>query len=266
MRFIEDLHNIHKGEEIWVLGTGPSLDDFPDNFFDEKYRIAIPERAAIVAFPNCTYSAFPLGNKTFLKHIKHLIEKEHYLHKCIVILGKKELEKKAFIGTEPIYLRSGNFHLLEHHSSMGMKDNYEEFFSSLAKNLFNGVPMPYACEGTSIHAVVQAAIVMGAKKVTLAGCEAKTLKFQGHAYKRGLDKIYKEQDRIPKNGFSSEYTTGRGRGGTQMRAGTAFLAKIMEPYGVQVTRYFYGKGYEPVDTHPYEKHFFQRNIHIYGDE
>ncbi|GAH04969.1 unnamed protein product, partial [marine sediment metagenome] len=55
-RWIEDLHNIHKGEEIWVLGCGPSLDDFPDNFFDEKYRIAISVSWSMVAFPNCTYT------------------------------------------------------------------------------------------------------------------------------------------------------------------------------------------------------------------
>ena len=52
-RHLEDLRNKHKGEEIWVLGRGPSLDDYPTNFFDNRISIALSY--AYLAFPNCTY-------------------------------------------------------------------------------------------------------------------------------------------------------------------------------------------------------------------
>ena len=231
-RWIEDLHKTHEREEIWVLGCGPSLDDFPDDFFDEKNRIAIAVTFSMRAFPNCTYTAFSPAtpfSQNQKSHLEYILEKgRHYLYKCIVCLNSTELENKAFIGPEPIYLRSANFHLIEHHDSYGAK---EEYFLSLAKNLIDGTSMPYAASGTLVHAMIQAAIVMGAKKITLAGCEAKCLKFQGHAYKRGLDKIY-GLNQAPKEGFSSDFTTGTSRSLKRMRIGTAFLAKIMEPHGM----------------------------------
>ena len=30
------LRNLHPGEEIWVIGTGPSLDNVPKDFFDDN--------------------------------------------------------------------------------------------------------------------------------------------------------------------------------------------------------------------------------------
>jgi len=262
-RWIENLHNIHKGEEIWVLGTGPSLDDFPDDFFDEKYRIVVAAGFSSVAFPSCTYTAFPQGViKIYQSRLKILEKELPDLRTCIMYLLPTEWKNKIFLSPEPIYLRGGHSDLLEHHSSYELK---EEYFLSLAKNLLNGTSMPYVCSGTNIHSIIQAAVVMGAKKITLAGCEAKYLKFQMHAHKRGLDKIYKEEpSQIPKAGYPNDCITGIERGLKRIKIGTAFLAKIMEPYGIQIARYYYGKGYELIDPSPFEKYFFQKNIHVYG--
>lgn len=260
-RFIEDLHNIHKGEEIWVLGCGPSLDDFPDNFFDEKYRIAITATWAMIAFPNCTYTAFSQGHTHQLIHV--LRNRSHLLHKHIVRLTPAELENRVFIGPEPIYSRLHEIELglpdpiylqirgmeLEDYKKIGSEelDERKVYFSSLANNLINGTPVSFASAGTCIHYEIQAAIVMGAKKITLAGCEIKYLKFQGHAYKRGMDKIYKKSDQIPKDGYPDIVLTGEKKGQKRIRAGTAFLAKIMKPCGVQIANFYYNKGYEEIN-------------------
>jgi len=236
-RFIEDLHNVHKGEEIWVLGSGPSLDDFPDNFFDEKHRIAIAEAWSMIAFPDCTYTAFSQGCKKLLDYV--LENRRHLLHKHIVRITYALLEKGIFIGPEPIYLRlSSRIDLIRDHDI----DIRKEYFSSLAKNLIDGTPISYASSGTTIHTEIQAAIVMGAKKVTLAGCEAKLLKFQAHARKRGMDKVYDRKP--PENGYSDTLIAGNSISQKRVKAGTAFLAKIMKPYGIQIARYYYDKGYE----------------------
>jgi len=47
-RYLEDFRDKHKGEEVWVLGRGPSLDDYPPNFFEDKISIAV--MYAYVAF------------------------------------------------------------------------------------------------------------------------------------------------------------------------------------------------------------------------
>lgn len=239
-RFVEDLHNVHKGEEIWVLGCGPSLDDFPDNFFDEKYRIAIASTWSLVAFPNCTYSAFSRGQKG---HLEHVLEKgRQALYKCIVRLTPIEVKNKIFIGPEPIYLRINQG--VELGGSFSQADR--DYNQQLAKKLIDGTQMSFASAGTCIHSEMQVAIVMGAKKVTLVGCETKLLKFQGHAYKRGMDKIYKEHDRsrMPKVGFPDHYLAGNSPSQQRVRAGTTFLARTMKPHGIQIARYYYDKGYE----------------------
>lgn len=39
--FIIDLRDRYLGEEIWIIGTGKSLDDFPKDFFKNKISIAL---------------------------------------------------------------------------------------------------------------------------------------------------------------------------------------------------------------------------------
>ena len=261
-RFIEDLRKIHKGEEIWVLGCGPSLDDFPDDFFDEKKRIAITSSYSMIAFPNCTYTAFSQGDKTLMAHV--LKYRKHLLYKHIVRVKPIELKNKTFFSPEPIYLRINGMELglpdPIYLQIRGMKledfkmkseelDRRKSIFSSLANDLITGKSIAYSQAGTCIHTEIQAAIIMGAKKVTLAGCEMKCLKFQAHAYKRGLDKFYKTPfftSKIPKEGYSAALITGDGVGQKRIKAGTAFLAKIMKPHGVQIARFYYGEGYEPI--------------------
>ena len=262
-RFIEDLHNIHKGEEIWVLGCGPSLDDFPDDFFDEKNRIAIAATWSMIAFPNCAYTAISRGQ--IQRQLGYVLKyRKHLLHKHIVRLQPMELKTKMFIGPEPIYSRTQDIELglpdPIYLQIRGMKledfkmkseelDRRKSIFSSLANDLITGKSIAYSQAGTCIHTEIQAAIIMGAKKVTLAGCEMKCLKFQAHAYKRGLDKFYKTPfftSKIPKEGYSAALITGDGVGQKRIKAGTAFLAKIMKPHGVQIARFYYDKGYEKI--------------------
>ncbi|GAH32284.1 unnamed protein product, partial [marine sediment metagenome] len=51
MRFIEDedIRDKYKNEEIYIVGRGPSLDDFPDDFFDNKIMITVND--AYLAVP-----------------------------------------------------------------------------------------------------------------------------------------------------------------------------------------------------------------------
>ncbi|GAI04345.1 unnamed protein product, partial [marine sediment metagenome] len=79
LQFIEDCRDRHKGEEIWILGSGSSLDDFPDNFFNPKEKIAIAVKLARVAFPDCTYyhdSFRGALTQAFIRNNRlHLLEK-----------------------------------------------------------------------------------------------------------------------------------------------------------------------------------------------
>jgi len=59
-RFIEEFRDKYrrspysqKGEEIWIIGPAPSLDDYPKDFFDDKISIAV--NYAYLAFPRATF-------------------------------------------------------------------------------------------------------------------------------------------------------------------------------------------------------------------
>jgi len=56
MRFITDLHLRHAGEPIWIAGTDTSLDDYPDDFFENKIGITL--HLAHLKFPRATYRYF----------------------------------------------------------------------------------------------------------------------------------------------------------------------------------------------------------------
>jgi hypothetical protein len=38
---LQDLKDCHKGEEIWVCGSGPSMDWVTPQFFDDKVVVSI---------------------------------------------------------------------------------------------------------------------------------------------------------------------------------------------------------------------------------
>lgn len=41
MKTIEELYGIHQGEDIWVIGSGSSLDHVSPSFFDNKYTVGV---------------------------------------------------------------------------------------------------------------------------------------------------------------------------------------------------------------------------------
>lgn len=249
-RWIEDLRNIHKGKEIWVLGSGPSLDDFPDGFFDwdpeyGQRRIAIAVKYTFIAWPKAKYYQWSLASGWLRAYF---LENQHLLEKCIVNLRPKRKGKGGSkIGSQPIYMPI-NTRGAEYR-------DYEIVAPHLAagKQLLNRYPATY----TLVHWALQAAVIMGASKVTAVGCEAKYRKFQAHALKRGMNKIYgldgirdpklRVGRMIPKDGYSEALVKGDTPGQKAMRAGTDWLAKAVKPFGVQVARYYYRKGYEYID-------------------
>lgn len=41
MHSIAELYNTHQGEEVWIIGSDPTLDDYPDDFMDDKTGMAL---------------------------------------------------------------------------------------------------------------------------------------------------------------------------------------------------------------------------------
>ena len=83
----------------------------------------------------------------------------------------------------------------------------------------------YVVDGTTLHWVIDAAVVLGAKKVYVAGGEA----IGGHMQKHGS--FYEKSHPVGKNVNAKHW-----------RVGTRTLARVFKPYGIEIVFYFHGKG------------------------
>jgi len=232
MKLIEDYRDIYKGKEIWILGCGPSLDDYPDNFFNDKITIALSFSIVILskfAFnPNHYVHAGDIALPSFLKEYRpDLLKKSIFLYPIFPGYYPQWFEQYQ---NDPIYMR------------FNCRFGNPEEYKNIAKCIMEKKNCYYQVEGTCAHSAIQAAVILGAKKVTLVGCEAKCTKYKYHAQKRGLWIFNKET--------GQEYSLAEQKGETptlkRFKNGTLWLAQAFKPYGIEIQRYYYSKGYEKV--------------------
>lgn len=222
-RFIEDLRGKHQDEVIWILGCGPSLDDFPDDFFDDKITIAL--NWAILAFPRCTYWHGQHQNyRVFLRD-----ERPDFLPKSFLpypfpaldrpMITRDPVEFLDDLTSLPVWMRVGG---------CARKNNREHcrqtFEEAVEKILAGQRNIAYPDLWTVAHTAIQIAANLGAKLIVLAGCEHSG---DGHAQMRGLGARYGSLKKPALSICEAE------------RMGTQLLAEILGGYGIEVIRYFH---------------------------
>ena len=229
-RFIGDLRDDQKDEEIWILGTGPNLDEFPDRFFDKKITIAL--NSAIIAFPKSTYwHGHHEGIREYVRD-----EKPEFLEKGIILFPfpgpfrhGRITQPKDFFGklvSKPIWMKFWDTRPIP-------RAAFEDVIKCIMEK--RTPPRGYRASMTVTHTAIQVAVIMGAKRITLVGCE-----HQGsHAQRRGLRAYYRGR-KLPDD--------------ARYEAGTRWLAEILGEYGIELARYYYKrskdhkKGYEKINT------------------
>lgn len=227
MRHIEDLRDCHKGKEIWVIGCGPSLDDFPDDFFDNRLSIAL--NWMFIAFPRCTYI-----------HYDHILLKDF-------MEEKPDLFKKCIL-TWPVEARILPDDFGEHKEDpiwmdRGRTPTIKETVEEAVRKIMEGCAGSYVTGINVCHAAIQAAAILGASEITLVGCEYIFTGLRGaHAQKRGLSDFYKKEEELLD--WRREEFAHIEKGITPDVVG--WLARAFKPYKREVRRYYYGKGYEEI--------------------
>jgi len=236
MKFIEDYRDKYKGKEIWIIGCGPSLDDFPDDIFNKFFqdKITIVLNYSIFAFPDSASNPnrYAHAGDTGLPELLKL-HRPDLFKKCIFLYPLFPAYYPPWLGEyqkDPIYMRFN--------CRFGNPEEYKD----IAKCIMEKKSCYYQVEGTCAHSAIQAAIILGAKKVTLVGCEAKYTKYQLHAQKRGMWFMYKENGEEN----SEEKQKGETPSFRRYRNGIFWLAQAFKPYGIEIQRYYYGEGYEKV--------------------
>lgn len=129
------------------------------------------------------------------------------------------------------------------------------FFETVEK-IMKGESTQYPCLDSHAHWGIQAAAILGAKKITLVGCDIKHLNWRmegfGHGLGHGLDEFYARQLEGYRKCGPTSVEAQRGENPAQLlqRQGDKWLAEAFAPFGVEVCRYYYGKGYRDISELP----------------
>lgn len=248
MRFIEDLRNTKHGE-MWLIGTGKSLDDFPLDFFNGKTFIAM--RPCDVIFPNCVYSICSYNDKVLEPYFKKNL---HLLKKQIFTLNPRH--RKNWLGKYnklPIFMRTFkpySFNDSEYVPLVGRRVAKVHVQETI-KSIMEGTSSRYASRGIIQGWTIEAALVLGAKKITLVGCDyiITGSKWRWHADRLSFFYAPMESSKnlLPtKRGYSKSQLEMLKKWLEEAEKETRWMAEMLEPCHIELARYFYGEGYRKV--------------------
>lgn len=148
MRTLESFKDCHKGETLWVLGSGGSLDHLSPSFFDDKICVGV----------NFVGKAFGLANYFTFSHY-HSDSLEMAESSRFVFTPKKQHgDKEEWSGELPanVVLFNTNSGSPGHSFNPFGKDNPKD-------GLMIG--------NSSIHGAIHLAAYMGAKHIVLVGAD-----------------------------------------------------------------------------------------------
>ena len=232
LKFIENLRGVYAGKEIWILATGPSLDDIPGDFLQNpEPKISIAVKEAAIPFPDCTYNIWPFRDYPF-RHI--------YLPRGQIpgkfgkfIFTIRDKDKDNYYGRQifkPTYLKYA-------------QGGTVATMKSMCESIIVGNSSVYYGVGTITHLAIAAALVMGATKISLVGCDHGTIggKIRAQRIKGGY-------------GWQTPHI----KPYEDMKVGTNFLANFFRNHGIEIVRYYYGRGYEEIGDVVKDKETIQR--------
>lgn len=148
MRTLESFKDIYKGQTIWVLGSGGSIDYLDPSFFDDKLCIGV----------NYVGKAFNLQNYYTFSHYHEDSQEMAESSRFVFTPRKQHGNAEEWVGEVP-----ANVVLFETHAGQP-----GESFDPFGKdNPIHGLIIG----STSIHGAMHLAAYMGAKHIVLVGAD-----------------------------------------------------------------------------------------------
>jgi len=180
MKPITELHNKHKGKEIWIAGSDPSLENYPYDFFNDKIGITL--HLAYIKFPNATYHYFNERDRfVFLK------EKYPEIVNKTNIFGYPFYNRSKKVADEAIGKARDNSYYLDlkpypPHGNSGsiFNDSGPNAMRAMVSDAVKGERMDYGGHGTCLHPCSYVAVMMGAKTINIIGCNFKNIEEKEH--------------------------------------------------------------------------------------
>ena len=190
--YAEELRERFKDIDVYIAGSGPSLDTYPDNFFDDKTGVTL--HLAALKFPNATYRGVcesPII-RYFLKSRPDILKKDaiftnpfHPSDPPQWYFGNDFSLRK---GLETIYVRytQGDQYLLgtDH--------------KQLIRDAIAGKPVLAGAYSTVLHSMLFAVLTMGAKRINLIGIDhAKDGDKTYYSLAQGVENTCEHKLRLP---------------------------------------------------------------------
>jgi len=180
MKPITDLHFKHHNKEIYIVGSDPTLEDYPDNFLDGKLSTTL--HLAYIKFPNATYHYFNERDRfIFLK------EKYPEIIKKINIFGYPFYNRSKQVADETIGGAHKNAYYLDlkpYPPNGNSGDIFNEkgpnAMRAMVANAVNATSITYGGHGTCLHPCMYFAIMLGCNPINIIGCNFKNIKGKEH--------------------------------------------------------------------------------------
>lgn len=229
---LRDLRDVYSGQEIYIVGSGPTTNVFPMEFLADKICMSLndsfkihPDIAPIALMHHQTYSRE--GNT-----IDAALHPNFHSIKYPVVKGTgKEREEEVDWDNPYFYFFDWNHDIDQIYE---MSKNSDHLY--------------YTPEGCSLHAALQLAWIMGARTIYTIGCDSTTL---GGKHYAQYDKNKFRDDEVLKRGQTRNYDS--------YVKGTLIVQDFLRRKGVRVFNLSPIVGYHMVD---YQYEVLQGNVNV----
>lgn len=179
MRYISDLHKKHLDQEMWVIGSDPTLEDYPDNFLDGKLGMTL--HLAAMKFPKATYKFFNEYDRLrFLSERDPSILKDQLIC-CYPFFNRTKEETIALAGDgENTYYLIDSPYPPNGIPQEIFNDVGFNYMRDLAKGAREATTITFGANGTCLHNGLYAAIMMGCNPINIIGCSHGAVKGKEH--------------------------------------------------------------------------------------
>lgn len=180
MKWIIELHNLHKGLPIWIVGSDPTLEHYPNDF--SKNKILITLHLAYVKFPHATYHYFNERDRfVYLKErFPEILDKINIFG--FPFYNKTEEESTVAIGRA--WNKGHRLKLRPYPPRGDMRDIFTESgpkaMRAMVGDALKGKRLDYGGHGTCVHPCMYVAIMMGGNPINIIGCNFQAIDGKEH--------------------------------------------------------------------------------------
>ena len=182
---VRDLSGRFNGNPVWIIGSDPTLDTYPDNFLEGKLSITL--HLAHVKYPNATFRyTSEFDRSEFL-----IRENPEYAQLPIIsaypVYGKTKKETRALLEQcSNVY-----FHHMVNYLPTGVRGEVSQSYTIReVSRTIRHKSVVWGSHGSCLHTCVYAALFLGASEVHVIGAGHNLVKTGGLDHFRAVDNIH----------------------------------------------------------------------------